>query len=199
VAATPARCATSAPSSSGSSARKASTAEQQRDFDTLWNGVTVRADVAAAQDMQSLRSVTAVYPVAVIEQPEPTEVSPELVTAITMTGADAAQSELGLTGEGISVAIIDTGIDYNHVDLGGDGDHANRIQAAADRTSTTRGSATAGTTSATSSTPPTRTRRRRQPRTPTRSTSRVTARTSPASSARTRKAARTASPVSLPA
>jgi minor extracellular serine protease Vpr len=108
-------------------------AEQQRDFDTLWNGVTVRADVAAAQDMQSLRSVTAVYPVAVIEQPEPSEVSPELVTAITMTGADAAQSELGLTGEGISVAIIDTGIDYNHVDLGGDSDHSDRIQAAADR------------------------------------------------------------------
>jgi minor extracellular serine protease Vpr len=96
-------------------------AEQQRDFDTLWNGVTVRADVAAAQDMQSLRSVTAVYPVAVIEQPEPTDVSPELATALTMTGADAAQSELGLTGEGLSVAIIDTGIDYNHPDLGGDG------------------------------------------------------------------------------
>jgi minor extracellular serine protease Vpr len=109
------------------------TAAQQRDFDTLWNGVTVRADVAAAQDMQSLRSVTAVYPVAVIEQPEPTEVSPELVTAITMTGADVAQSELGLTGEGISVAVVDTGIDYNHLDLGGDGDHSNRIQAAGDR------------------------------------------------------------------
>jgi minor extracellular serine protease Vpr len=108
-------------------------AEQQQDFDTLWNGITVRADRAAAQDLQSLRSVTAVYPVAVIDRPDPSEVSPELATALTMTGADAAQSELGLTGEGLSVAIIDTGIDYNHVDLGGDGDHANRIQAAADR------------------------------------------------------------------
>jgi minor extracellular serine protease Vpr len=105
-------------------------AEQQRDFDTLWNGVTVRADRSAAQDMQSLRSVTAVYPVAVIERPEPTEVSPELASPLAMTGADAAQSELGLTGEGLSVAIIDTGIDYNHPDLGGDGvDEAGRYTA----------------------------------------------------------------------
>jgi minor extracellular serine protease Vpr len=108
-------------------------AQQERDFDTLWNGITVRADRNAAQDMQSLRSVTAVYPVAIVEQPEPSEVSPALASAITMTGADIAQTELGLTGEGLSVAIIDTGIDYNHPDLGGDGDNANRIAAAADR------------------------------------------------------------------
>ena len=108
-------------------------AEIERDFGTLWNGVTVRASNPDANDLRQLRSVTAVYPVAIIEQPEPSEVSPELVTAITMTGADVAQSELGYTGEGLSVAIIDTGIDYNHVDLGGDGDHSTRIQAAADR------------------------------------------------------------------
>jgi minor extracellular serine protease Vpr len=35
-----------------------------------------------------------------------------------MTGADIAQNELGLTGEGIRVAVMDTGIDYNHPDLG---------------------------------------------------------------------------------
>jgi hypothetical protein len=38
-----------------------------------------------------------------------------------MTGADIAQSELGFTGEGIKVAVMDTGIDYDHMDLGGDG------------------------------------------------------------------------------
>lgn len=105
-------------------------AEQQRDFGTLWNGVTVRADRNAAQDLQSLRSVTAVYPVAIIERPEPTEASPELASALAMTGADIVQSELGYTGEGLSVAIIDTGIDYNHPDLGGDGvDEAGRYTA----------------------------------------------------------------------
>ncbi len=38
-----------------------------------------------------------------------------------MTGADVAYSELGLTGEGIRVGVIDSGIDIDHPDLGGSG------------------------------------------------------------------------------
>ena len=36
-----------------------------------------------------------------------------------MAGADVAQSELGYTGKSIKVAVMDTGIDYDHPDLGG--------------------------------------------------------------------------------
>jgi subtilisin family serine protease len=104
-------------------------AEQEKDFRTLWNGITVRADSEAAGELGTLDSVKAVYPVALIERPEPSDVSPELATALGMTGADAAQSELGLSGEGIKVAIVDTGIDYNHPDLGGTGDNSSRISA----------------------------------------------------------------------
>jgi minor extracellular serine protease Vpr len=103
--------------------------EQRRDFGTLWNGISVRADADSIAMLAASRHVSAVYPVAIIEAPEPTEVTPDLVSALTMTGADAAQSELGYTGEGLSVAVIDTGIDYNHPDLGGDGDLNNRIEA----------------------------------------------------------------------
>jgi subtilisin family serine protease len=38
-----------------------------------------------------------------------------------MTGADIAQNQLGLTGAGVKVAVMDTGIDIDHPDFGGNG------------------------------------------------------------------------------
>ena len=95
---------------------------ERSSFTQLWNGLTVEADETDAARLQQLDSVEAVYPVAEIERPDPADAAPELGSALEMTGASAAQSELGLTGKGLSVAIIDTGIDYNHPDLGGDGE-----------------------------------------------------------------------------
>lgn len=93
--------------------------QQRRSFDTLFNGVSVRVDPADASRIAGLPGVRAVYPVAEIPLPETSEISPDLATALSMTGADVAQNELGLTGEGIKVAVMDTGIDYEHPDLGG--------------------------------------------------------------------------------
>ncbi|WP_303848709.1 S8 family serine peptidase [Natrononativus amylolyticus] len=95
---------------------------QRLDFTTLWNGLSVRAELADAVALTALDSVSAVYPVAIVDRPEPADAAPALDTALAMTGTDAAQSELGLTGDGLSVATVDTGIDYNHPDLGGSGD-----------------------------------------------------------------------------
>ena len=36
-----------------------------------------------------------------------------------MTGANYVQDVLGYTGKGVKVAVMDTGIDYHHPDLGG--------------------------------------------------------------------------------
>jgi subtilisin family serine protease len=94
---------------------------ERMEFDTLFNGFSVEMADSQLGTLQATPGVKAIYPVVQVEIPETTEVSPDLSTALSMTGADVAQSELGLTGEGVRVAVMDTGIDYNHADLGGPG------------------------------------------------------------------------------
>jgi subtilisin family serine protease len=95
-----------------------------RHFRKLWNGLTVRAsetDIAKVRTLPGVQSVSPVLTVSMQQAPEDPTAPPvaDLTTAIKMTGADIAQSELGLTGRGIRVAVMDTGVDYHHPDLGG--------------------------------------------------------------------------------
>jgi minor extracellular serine protease Vpr len=94
--------------------------QERFDFQTLFNGLSVAAGPAQIAKLRQLPGVVAVFPVVEIGIPEVSlGSSPELMTALAMTGADFAQSELGLTGAEVKVAVMDTGIDYNHPDLGG--------------------------------------------------------------------------------
>ena len=88
-------------------------------FDQLWNGLSIQIDPASLSKLQRIQGVKALYPVVAVSLPDVTEETPDLGTAIAMTGADIAQSDLGFTGDGIKVAVMDTGIDYDHPDLGG--------------------------------------------------------------------------------
>jgi minor extracellular serine protease Vpr len=99
-------------------AEGASYSERMR-FSTLWNGISIEADSASIAELKALDSVKAVYPVGTYPIPTTTRVSPDLGTAVAMTGADIAQNTLGLTGKGVDVAVMDTGVDYHHPDLGG--------------------------------------------------------------------------------
>jgi subtilisin family serine protease len=91
-------------------------------FDRLWKGLSVKISSDQLDELEGLRSVNALYPVLEVPAPELAPVAnPELATAIAMTGADIAQNELGLTGDGVRVAVMDTGIDYDNPALGGDG------------------------------------------------------------------------------
>ena len=91
-------------------------------FDSLWNGLSIEASRADINKIKSISGVTKVWPVAVVEAPpKGSGASPDLFTAISMTGADIAQSDLGYTGKGVKVAVMDTGIDVDHPAFGGDG------------------------------------------------------------------------------
>ncbi|MGQ0549869.1 MAG: S8 family serine peptidase [Armatimonadota bacterium] len=105
-------------------ARAAGAAFRERQsFHTLFNGLSVDASPAQVTALARVAGVRAVFPVLRHSLP-PTTTStsdPQLQTALAMTGADVVQSELGLSGFGVKVAVMDTGIDYDHPDLGGPG------------------------------------------------------------------------------
>ena len=93
---------------------------ERRSYRRLWNGLTIRAKRSELDKLKGLREVKAVYPVFKVElDAEPDTSGTDLATALAMTGADVAQNTLGLSGRGVKVAVMDTGIDYHHPDLGG--------------------------------------------------------------------------------
>ncbi|MBX3702154.1 MAG: S8 family serine peptidase [Steroidobacteraceae bacterium] len=96
----------------------------RRSYDTLFNGYAVRISGAQRAALKRLPGVVAVWPVETIQAPEfdpAVGLTPDLNLALSLTGADVVQNSLGYTGTGIKVAIMDTGVDYDHADLGGDG------------------------------------------------------------------------------
>ena len=83
-------------------------------FQTLWNGVSVEINPADIGRLSRISGIKAVYPIGKITYDPGTQISPEMESALAMTGADIAQSELGLTGAGVKVGIIDSGVDVTH-------------------------------------------------------------------------------------
>ena len=98
---------------------------EKRSFDTLFSGFSVEISAADRGKLMQIPGVKAIYPVEVIQAPSPEQygsgAAPDLAAAISMTGANLAQSNLGYTGSGIKVAVMDTGIDIDHPDFGGNG------------------------------------------------------------------------------
>ena len=90
-----------------------------RAFGHAYNGITVQANARAAAQLRSLPGVTGVWPVYRVDAPNPQPGStPDLADAVKMTGADIVQSQLGFTGHGVKVGIIDSGIDIDHPEAG---------------------------------------------------------------------------------
>ncbi|CAM4011510.1 S8 family serine peptidase [Deinococcus marmoris] len=90
-------------------------------YRTLFNGFAVQASPAELGRLSRLPGVTGVYPVQQIRPHRISNpglnaqaLSPDVQSALAMTGTDLAQSQLGLSGRGVRVGIIDTGLDLGH-------------------------------------------------------------------------------------
>ncbi|WP_420176880.1 S8 family serine peptidase [Luteococcus sp. OSA5] len=97
--------------------------KQHRSYTRTFNGMAVTMDGKQAAKLARLPGVKGIYPVVTAKRPVTRggATSPDMATAVNLTGAAIARDDLGLDGKGIKVGVIDSGIDIDHPDLGGKG------------------------------------------------------------------------------
>lgn len=78
-----------------------------------YNGIHVRVAEKNIAQLAALPGVVAVHGVQ--------SFTPDNVNGVPFIGAPTAWQNAGVTGQGVKVGIIDTGIDYTHADFGGPG------------------------------------------------------------------------------
>jgi len=104
--------------------KKVSTAKVNREYEHVFSGFSVKLPASEIPALLSVDGIKAVYPnvtyttTSVGEELIISEelFSPEMFDSAPFIGSQEAW-DLGYTGEGITVAVIDTGIDYTHPDL----------------------------------------------------------------------------------
>jgi subtilisin family serine protease len=98
--------------------------KERLSYDTLFNGFSIEVNAGDRAKIAQIEGVKAMYPVEIIQAPSPAQASriaPDMAAAVALTGADVAQNSLGLSGRGIRVGIVDTGVDIDHPAFGGSG------------------------------------------------------------------------------
>jgi len=89
-------------------------------YSSLYNGFSLNVAPRDVAKLSTLPGVKSIHPVRDVPLPMTTPGDDAAQQDwLSMTGADIAQNELGLKGDGITVAVMDTGVDYHHPDLGG--------------------------------------------------------------------------------
>ena len=97
---------------------------ERRAFNTLFNGLSVAVSAGERAKLSRVAGVKALHQIEIIAAPTPEQAAgsaADLATALSLSRADIAQNSLGLTGAGVKVGIIDTGIDIDHPAFGGTG------------------------------------------------------------------------------
>ncbi|KAG0287332.1 hypothetical protein BGZ96_008765 [Linnemannia gamsii] len=97
-------------------------AHVRQEFDYILNGVSVHVpdedELLELMEFPALLSVTVLTIVSAPKQVQPRQ-NAIVTSALNMTGVTRVHAELGLTGQGVKVGVIDTGIDYRHPAFGG--------------------------------------------------------------------------------
>jgi minor extracellular serine protease Vpr len=82
-------------------------------YDTLVNGFSAELSPAAAAELAARPDVRSVQPVAIVQRLNE--------TSVPFIGATDVWEDLNVRGQGMTVAVVDTGIDYTHANYGGPG------------------------------------------------------------------------------
>lgn len=84
-------------------------------FSVAINGFSAEVKAEDLEEIAKLPAVKKVYLSREYERPEPVE--PNMVNSIGLIGIEETWGDLNYKGEGMVVAIIDTGVDSNHKDM----------------------------------------------------------------------------------